>query len=671
MKININGVGQVEVPDAFGSMSVADQNAMVDRIKRETNVAVRQEIGSKPVDDNRLSGAIRSIAQGITLGFSDEIEAAARSPLSAIGAATGLSKGENYSKGLEDIRGNLEAYRQAHPLEAMSLEMGGAVAPALAAGLLSAGTGTAAVGSATAARLAPTLLRAAKVGAVEGGIAGFGAGEGGISNRLASAGTGAALGGTIGAAAPVAINQAGKLARSVGDSLGIGGQKRALTVAERKVLEALQRENMTPDEAMARLQEAQALGVSDITPADLGENMRGLAWRAQAVPNETRQATVEQFAERRTGQAGQIASGATEMAGVTGNTGIDYVDELAKRTAELSKPAYDKAYQVVLDPKPFQKFANRPVIADAYKVAQDLASIRGDGALPPFEQFVTGNGVPTEVAHGLKRGLDAMIEAETSDLGKVSTRGRELINLKNDFNAEIAKQNPDYAAANAMFADRSRLKSAYDTGVSFNKVPEKQMARDVGKMTAEEKSALRTGIISKVQDLASVTGDASDFTTTIFGSPQRRAALRLAFDNPKEFERFERFIKIQQDKVRTTRKVMGGSDTAERLMQRSDSEVDPSQVLSILGQAGTGNVTGAAYNAAQGMMSRAQGIGEKGAADMSRMLFSADPAQQANIMRQLSQRNLVDEQMRKQLTRRPEMYSGLLGATLGLQSGER
>jgi len=670
MIININGIGQVEVPDSFMSMSVTEQNALVDRIRQQTNTIVKDEVKSGAVDENLLGSRIRSVAQGLFLGFADEMEAAVRSPLSAIGGALGITDGEGYTNTLEGIRGGLRDYQSERPVEAMAYEIGGALLPTAAAALMTGGVGGGAVGSATAARLAPTAMRAAALGAAEGGIAGFGAGEGGFSDRLGSAATGAALGGTVGAVAPVAVERGARLARAVGDSLGVGGASRAATVAERKVVEALQREGMTPDEALARLQEARGLGISDVTPADLGENLRGLGWRSQAVPNETRQGVVNQFAERRAGQAGQIAEGATEMAGVLGPTGIDYIDELDRTTRALAKPAYDKAYQVVLDPKPFQKFTGRKVISDAYKVAQDLAEIRGDGSLPPFDQFVTGNGIPTEVAHGVKRGLDALIEAETDAVtGKVTTRGRELINLKNDFNGEIVKQNSAYASANKMFADRSGLQSAYDAGALFNRIPEKELARKVSKMTPQEKEALRVGVISKVQELASVTGDASDFTTTIFGSPQRRSALRLAFENSKEFERFERFIKIQQDKVRTARKVMGGSETAERLMQREDSGVDPSNIMSILGQAGTGNVTGAAYNAAQSMMSRAQGIGERGAADMSRMLFSADPAQQASIMQRLNQRNIIDEQMRQQLSRRPEVYSGLLGANFGLQSG--
>ena len=210
---------------------------------------------------------LRSVAQGVTLGFADELEAAIRNPLSALGSALGLSEGKDYKERLDIVRKKLKSYRTENPLEAMAYEMGGAVLPAVAGGMLTAGAGTAAVGASTAARLAPTLSRAAKIGAVEGGIAGFGAGEGGFSERAKTAATGAALGGTVGAALPLVSQKAGQVGRKALDALGVGGEKRALTFSQRKMLEALEREGMTPQDAMRRLGEVRELGSSRHYPS--------------------------------------------------------------------------------------------------------------------------------------------------------------------------------------------------------------------------------------------------------------------------------------------------------------------------------------------------------------------------------------------------------------------
>lgn len=683
MIIEIDGVGRVEVDDSFANLSPEQQRAAVEMIREQS--AAGNPSGEVPTQ------RLRAVAQGVTLGFAEEAEAAIRNPLSIIEAAEApfTAMGEqfgvsfrpissmarflgvpgDYSGTLEDIRGKLSAYREDRPIEALAYEIGGAALPTLAAGLLTApagGAGAAGTATATSARLAPTLARAAALGGGEGAVAGFGAGEGGLANRLGSA----AVGGTIGAvAAPVAAVGAERLARggrSILDTLGVGGAARAQTIAERKMLEAMARDGVDPATALARLQEAQALGITDITPADLGEAARRQGWRAQAIPSERNQPVQEFFDERRLAQAQQIAEGATSMSGRPTSTGIDFIDQLDAQTQAMARPAYNAAYSVILPTDPFRRFANRQVIIDAYKRAQDLADIEGAGNMPPLDQLLSGDRLPTAVAHQIKRGLDALVEAETDAVtGKVTQRGRSLVQLTREWNDTIKGLNPEYANANAMYADRQRLMDAYRLGVDFSKTGEKELVRAVGRMTPAEREALRVGVISKVQELASSTRDASNFVDTVFGSPQRRMALRLSFADPDEFARFERFIQFQREKVRTGRKVTGGSETAERTATMQEGQVDPSVIMNL----GMGNIGGAAQAAGRQALSRVQGMNERSAAAMSQMLFETDPVRQAQIMRRLASRGELDAAMAAGLFRRPEIYAGQLGATAGLLSG--
>lgn len=661
MKIEIDGVGIVEIDDAFADLSPEQQQTIVDRIRAQAS-GTR---AAPPAEKQRM----RAAAQGLSMGFSDEIEAALRNPLDTIGSAIGLTDGNEYSAALEDIRGKLDAYRAADPLGAIGYEVGGAVLPALGAGLLSMGSGTAAVGGATAARLAPVLARSAVVGGVTGGISGFGAGEGGFSERLGSAGEGALIGTALGGTLPVVVQKAGQGIRTVADSFGVGGAKRAETFAQRKMLEALERDGLTPDEALKRLSDAQDMGVTDITPADLGENMRGAAWRSQAIPNPNRTAVVDQFADRQSAQAGQIADTASRLSGVK-NTGFAFIDDLEEQVRKEAKPLYDQAYQVMLDPKPFQPFMGRKVIVEAYRKAADLADIRGDGNMPPLDRLLRGNALPTEAAHQIKQGLDALIEAETDALtGKMTSRGRELVRLKSDWNNAIVAQNEPYAKANAAFADRARLRDAFTAGAKFNGMPEEELVRMVNGMTPAEREALKSGVITKVQELASGTADASNFVKTVFGSPKRRMALRLAFNDPKAFETFERFIKVQADKVRTTRKVMGGSETVERKAAMDDGGIDRSAVVSMGMNAASGNTMGLVGNMAQQGAARVSGMSEKSAEAMSRMLFETDPVKQRELLNALLRREIMDREARNTVLRRPETYAGFLGTAGGLLAG--
>lgn len=122
--------------------------------------------------------------------------------------------------------------------------------------------------------------------------------------------------------------------------------------------------------------------------------------------------------------------------------------------------------------------------------------------------------------------------------------------------------------------------------------------------------------------------------------------------------------------MQTYRKTLGGSETAERQIQMADAEIDPSSVISTVGQAATGNIGSAASSIANQVTSRMQGINERSAESMSRMLFNTNPTEQRRILQALNQRRLIDEESRRKMLARPEFYSGVIGTTAGLLSGE-
>ena len=70
----------------------------------------------------------RSVMQGLTFGFADEIEAGARSMFS-----------ETYDEAIGKVRGKLKDYKEAFPIESTAYEVGGAMIPAVAATVLTGG----------------------------------------------------------------------------------------------------------------------------------------------------------------------------------------------------------------------------------------------------------------------------------------------------------------------------------------------------------------------------------------------------------------------------------------------------------------------------------------------------------------------------------------------------
>lgn len=163
---------------------------------------------------------LRAAFQGASLGFSDEIEAKARS----------LFSDRPYQEILDEIRGGLKAYKEARPMEALGYELGGAAVTGLVPGMQG------------------SLLRAGVRGAAEGAAYAMGTGEGSIEERLARAPSGAvggAIGGAAGYGAAKAVGAgANRLIDAARRTLGGRGS----SVVENEIQRLVEQTGKTPDE---------------------------------------------------------------------------------------------------------------------------------------------------------------------------------------------------------------------------------------------------------------------------------------------------------------------------------------------------------------------------------------------------------------------------------------
>tara|TARA_R110000744_G_scaffold371112_1_gene481916 strand:+ start:915 stop:2981 length:2067 start_codon:yes stop_codon:yes gene_type:complete len=684
MIIEIDGVGQVEVGDDFLDLSPDEQNSFVNNIIKEFKFGQTSSDGSRVDEEIAEKERARSVAQGLTLGFADEVEAAVRNPLSAMG----FGGKEDYNKTLEEIRGNLKAYKQQNPIESLSYEMGGAFAPALAAGLFTGGAGTPAVLGTTMARAAlpaiakntlkKRIARGATVGGAEGGIAGYGTGEGGFENRATNALTGITLGATGGAIIPSATTGIKNIGSNVLGGLGLKSSKKLEEAGSKKILQALENDNISINDAKKQLAEAQSLGVTDVTLSDLGSNLAKKSWSASATPNPLRQEVGEKYNQRILNQAEQISDKVGSSINPKGLTGQRYIDDLNERTAREAAPAYKKAYETELNANPFAFMAKSKVIQKAYGEAKELADIDPDidASLMPdnldkyFGDIIKLGGnpkMPTKVAHQIKQGLDSLIDKEIDALtGKATSKGRNLIKMKNAWNKQIADQNPDYELANAKFTNKAKIGESYNVGFDFNKTPEDLLFKNVSKMNPTQREAFRAGIVSQIQELASKTGDTTNFVKTMFGTPRRKAALSLAFENPKNFKQFETFMKIQANKVKTNQTIFGGSQTADKLIEMGEVGGGLGNFLANLIR----NPSSAIADVTGGILRKSSGMGSTTAESMSKVLSEQNPQSQKMMLDALKKLQLSEAASASKPLNKPETYSGLIGATSGLLASQ-
>lgn len=150
----------------------------------------------------------RSVGQGLTFGYGDEIV-----------AGLGSMFGGDYDDILLNEREQIKGFQDKYPKTALGTEVGGAVLPTVAGILASPFTGGSsgvASTTATTARLAPliskliggagTAKRGAVVGGTQGAVYGSGVAEGDASDRAQGAVGGAMIGAPVGAVGNKVIN---------------------------------------------------------------------------------------------------------------------------------------------------------------------------------------------------------------------------------------------------------------------------------------------------------------------------------------------------------------------------------------------------------------------------------------------------------------------------------
>ena len=293
---------------------------------------------------------MRTMAQGLTLGAADEMEARIRS----------MAGGRPYEQELSDIRGALESYRQSNPIASMAYEAGGAAIPAVGAALLAPFTG-----GTSAAAVVPTLGRIAAMAALEGGAYGFNTGEGGFAERAlrvpGAAATGA-VGGVVGGAA----------------MRGVGGALNTLTDAARRLIGG--RGSTVVENEIQRL--ARQTGKSADQIAD-----DILAGRILA-ENETIKAAVRAY-RASSGDASRIITQA--MTPRPAKTRAEAMEEMRKYLSDVGAPSALRAQR-----------------AD-----EEIAKAAETVLYAPFKNMAAPAGVVNEVGESLRRVPGAVDEVAT------------------------------------------------------------------------------------------------------------------------------------------------------------------------------------------------------------------------------------------------------------------
>jgi len=676
--IDIKGVGKVKVNDKFLELSKEEQQATLREIR---NKILAKD--AKPTGKATVSGGARTVGQGLSLGFGDEIEA---------GLKTGFGFLGDYSKERDKIRGDIKDFKKAAPALSFGLELGGGL---LTGGVGGARTLGAMLGKKGMQKLATQGVKGkakmgAGLGATEGAIYGAGTGEDAAS-RIGGAVIGGGLGGALGGALPVA----GGLLKGTGQRLGVvsgmTGKKGLEDIGDRKIIEALQQDKLT----VQQIQDLVNAGkVNNKMLADFGGvATQRLLRGAGGASMEGANTMTKRLEKRAVESANEVADNLGGML-VNNRTALETVDDIIARQKSAGNSLYDSAFKTssgsavtVPITKTLTNMMKLPGFDRAVNQAQQLAKLEGK----PFNFNPKSKSVRLQDLHYIKMGLDDVLDFAKTDksLGIGGVTRNALLQRRKDFikilddSAPKANGKSTYETARNTYAGEFALRNSVEDGTKIfqtSKFPSAEsIKRHVAKLTDSELESFRVGVVDSVkQKLFSRTDRANPYKA-IFGNKELREKLRATFKNESQFKAFEKRMEeiSNQFKTRERTGVFQGSRTAG-MGEDINNLVDPPQITALSrlsraqregGMLGSGLELFSLGNRllAGGYKQMGEPIGARVANDLTQL----DPAKQSALFRRLKDKEAGEISRQNRLLRKSLVGSGSAGALSGNITQER
>jgi len=454
--------------------------------------------------ENYAAGLARSAGQGLLFGGGDEAAAGARALYGSLFGSGDMPIGQRYDKALADERARIESFGETNPISSGVAEFAGAVPTGLAGGGLRLGRFLAS----KAAPLSRKVAASAGLGGAQSGVYGFGAGEGGATNRADNALSQAALGATIGGALPLA----GSAVRGGLDAVAARRAASAENVNPKVfpvVTEAMR--DIPQAEITKTLKEAgpQAMVADVVDPRVLDRTV-------QVSPAAARVAQ-KNITERVNVDKATLDKTLNETFGAFKGGERAVARKIAEQTAPQRDKAYKKAYAQPINyanesGKEVQNVFNTVpanILRKATTEANEEMLIDGVGKNQILLKEVGGkveiSKLPNMVqADYLKRGLDNVAEKATDQFGRPLPQGRRARKLSGRLRDALRENVPVYGIALRAGADKIQRDRASQLGKDIFK----------NKVTLEDV----TDLVEKIK-----RGDVADIALNDFQQGIRRA----------------------------------------------------------------------------------------------------------------------------------------------------
>lgn len=515
----------------------------------------------------------RSVAQGVTLGYADEIEAWMRS---------GGGLFTDYTDLRDEIRNEEQAWAQQNPWVANATEIGGAF-----------GTGVYGMGKYVLANAAnkgmPYLLKSLGIAAGEGALSSHGHG---VSDDPMQQASDMATGGVLGAAGGAAALGAAKGASTLWNN------RNAAVRADNKALgtvrKGLNDGGITDADVASR--ELRNLGDGAVI-ADI-EGM-GSKFRPAALDAGEAQVKANQFLRNRAENRPQILR---DMAGeVTGipESPLQYSKRLAAQRRAEANVNYAPIMRNPVDAtEPVLRTIDTSAGGKAFKLASD------DWLVDTGERITRENAADVTDLNFWNMYQSHLGDAGRAEAKKINSNAKRVRGLSNSRNTvlkELDEQVPDYVDARRTYAKQYEAEEAIELGrksIESTKLDPVDMLDDVKAMGADQRKAFLKGVMGAVESRIRRAPDSANTALKILRTPGLRERITAAFGNDKKAgSQFLARLRQQAKMGETESGVLYGSRTAPMQNEANAAGQMLNAGLDVAG--GNQSLYGAAVNAAK------------------------------------------------------------------------
>lgn len=558
-------------------MATQEQLDAAERVKQR----LATHSASKDVDTTPTQRT-RSFLQGLTFGTADEIEAYIKS----------IGSDREYEDLVNEIRGNLDAYSEARPIESGTFEVGGAALPAIVATIMSGGTAAIAgigsklpfltrlVGQATGKVLGTTgtktLAGGIAVGAGQGALTGAGTAEGGLLNRIEGAGYGAVTGGALGLGGQIVGGALSKTFDGMIDFARRSKGAKASKAAEREIQRLAQERGISPDDAFQMVMDGGML-VENATLRDVMRSYRATGGEAAELlrqglsprPSATRKEVTE-YLERTLGGADQniIKQNTQRLTDLK-----DEADKLYKADWANNKVPQELVSELGMIFKGARRaFDEVEEAVDATRGAEMFFKLDKDGRV-----IVTGTPTIGQ-AEMVRRAIANRVSTLYDE--RKGTAAEALGDLESTLRGLIDNISPDTQAARATWRQMNNEGEAFDVGKSVMKsVPEIDVAQieweKALSLGDETTKSFRLGVMSSLRRMLGGGTAAGTIKKLLDEDNAQGQLLREIFPEQNLPEMLRR-LSVAKEANNAANEILGQSPTAitEALVKQQGGDID-------------------------------------------------------------------------------------------------